>query len=128
MTIDHITLSVADLASSQAFYESALAPLGLALIRAMTAEQSGTVALAGFGIERKGSLWLAESGSQTPPTHICFRARSRAEVRAFHAAALGAGGKNNGPPGIREVYHPAYFAAFVFDPDGNNIEAVCFES
>lgn len=127
LTIDHISLSVSDLARAKAFFTQALAPLGLGLINEFTAEQSGSVAFAGFGLGRKGTLWLAESGQQTPATHICFRATSRAEVRAFHAAGLAAGGTDHGAPGIREMYHPAYYAAFVLDPEGHNIEAVCFE-
>ncbi len=127
LLIDHTTLSVRDLAVSTPFYTAILAPLGVGLVGQMTAEQSGTVAFAGFGRGRKGSLWLAESGQQQPPTHLCFRAPSRAAVRAFHAAALAAGGQDHGPPGVRELYHPAYYAAFALDPDGHNVEAVCFE-
>jgi len=127
LTLDHITLSVGDIVTSRPFYEAVLAPLGLSIIATLTAEQSGSVAKAGFGIGRKGSLWLMDAGAQTPRAHLCFRARSRSEVRAFHATALEAGGVDNGSPGVRELYHPAYFAAFVLDPDGNNIEAVCFE-
>lgn len=125
--IDHVTLSVADLAKARAFYLAALAPLGLDVVGEVSAEQSGSVSFVGFGVGRKGQLWIAEKGRQTPTTHICFRARSRNEVRAFHAAALDAGGTDNGAPGIREIYHPAYYGAFVLDPEGHNIEAVTFE-
>ena len=127
LTLDHVTLSVGGLATSLPFYEAVLAPLGLSLIATLTAEQTGSVAKAGFGIGRKGSLWLMDGSVQTPRAHLCFRARSREEVRAFHTTALEAGGMDNGAPGVRELYHPAYFAAFVLDPDGNNIEVVCFE-
>jgi len=127
LTIDHITLSVADLDKAKGFYANVLAPLGLELVGEYSAEQSGNEAFAGFGIGRKGSFWIAESGQQTPQTHICFRASSRQAVRDFHAAALDAGGSDNGAPGIRELYHPAYYAAFVLDPEGHNIEAVTFE-
>lgn len=127
LALDHVTLSVADLAKAVPFYEAVLAPLGLTCIARLGAEQTGDAALAGFGIGRKGQLWLAETGTQTPATHICFRARTREEVCAFHAAGLTAGGKDHGAPGIREIYHPAYYAAFVLDPEGHNIEAVCFE-
>lgn len=127
LKIDHVTLSVADLAQARAFYARALVPLGLELVGDYSAEQSGTVAAAGFGIGRKGSFWLAESGQQSPSGHICFRAPSREMVRQFHRAAIEAGGKDNGPPGPRKKYHPAYYAAFVLSPEGHNIEAVCFE-
>jgi catechol 2,3-dioxygenase-like lactoylglutathione lyase family enzyme len=127
LTIDHITLSVADLCGAKAFYSAALGPLGLALVAEVSAEASGDVALAGYGLGRKGTLWLAARGKQTPPTHVCFRAKTRAAVRNFYEAALTAGGVDNGPPGPRTEYHDAYYAAFVLDPDGNNIEALCFE-
>jgi len=127
LTIDHVTLSVADLARAKSFYAAALGPLGLALVGEVSAEASGDVALAGFGVGRKGTLWLAARGKQTPATHVCFRARSRAAVRAFHQAGLAAGGVDNGPPGPRPQYHDAYYAAFVLDPDGNNVEALCLE-
>ncbi len=127
LSLDHISLSVADLRRATNFYTPLLAPLGLKLIAEVSAEQSGSVAYAGFGLGRKGTLWLAASGKQTPQAHVCFRARCREDVRAFHSAGLAAGGSDNGPPGIREIYHEAYYAAFVLDPEGHNIEAVCFE-
>ncbi len=127
LAIDHLTLSVADLERASAFYGAALEAIGLSLVGAVRAEQSGTVGYSGYGRGRKGCFWLAESGQQTPSTHVCFRASSRAAVRAFHAAALAAGGRDNGAPGVRTDYHPAYYAAFVLDPEGHNIEAVTFE-
>lgn len=127
LVIDHIALSVSDLASAREFYVSALAPLGLEVVGEYDAATSGSVAFVGFGRGRKGSLWIAESGRQTPITHICFRAQTRQQVRDFYEAALAAGGTDNGAPGIREIYHPAYYAAFVNDLEGHNIEAVCFE-
>ena len=127
LTIDHVTLSVADIERAKAFYASALEPLGMALVGDFSAEATGDVAVAGFGIGRKGTLWLAARGQQTPATHICFRARTRACVRDFHRAALEAGGADNGLPGPRPAYHDAYYAAFVIDPEGHNIELVCFE-
>jgi catechol 2,3-dioxygenase-like lactoylglutathione lyase family enzyme len=123
---DHITLSVSDYARSKAFYERALAPIGAKLIM-----EFGKAA--GFGREGKPDLWIGEGPSsfQTPeqlhpitPMHVALSARSRAEVDAFFAAAIAAGGHDFGKPGIREHYHPNYYAAFVLDPDGHDIEAV----
>jgi catechol 2,3-dioxygenase-like lactoylglutathione lyase family enzyme len=127
LAIDHVTLSVAALPRARAFYSAVLAPIGLEVVGEVSAEQSGSVAFIGFGRGRKGQLWIAEDGPQSPATHICFRAASRAAVRAFHQVGLANGGKDNGSPGIREIYHPAYYAAFIIDPEGHNIEAVCFE-
>ena len=127
LTIDHITLSVESLERAKDFYSKALAPIGLEIVGEVSAEQSGTVAFVGFGIGRKGSFWVAQSGRQTPTIHICFRAPTRAAVRAFHKAALEAGAEDNGEPGTRPEYHPAYYAAFVLSPEGHNIEAVCFK-
>ena len=117
MIIDHISLHVADYARSKAFYLRALAPLGIGI----AIEFSET---AGFGRDGKGEFWLAAGPSQ-PPLHVAFAAETRAEVDAFHAAALAAGGKDNGAPGIRTIYHPHYYGAFVIAPEGHNIEAVC---
>ncbi len=127
LTIDHLTLSVSDIGRAKSFYTAALAPIDLHPIADVTAEMTGSVAYSGFGRSRKGTLWLAEKGQQTPPTHIAFRAPTREAVRQFHRAALAAGGADNGVPGIREEYHPEYYGAFVLDPEGHNIEAVCFE-
>ncbi|MHA1549069.1 MAG: VOC family protein [Alphaproteobacteria bacterium] len=127
LVLDHVSLSVGNLERAKAFYLPALASLGLELVGEVPADVSGTVSFAGFGIGRKGSFWLAENGRTTPPTHVCFRAESRAMVDAFHAAGLAAGGRDNGGPGIREIYHRDYYAAFVFDPEGHNIEAVTFQ-
>lgn len=123
LTLDHVTLSVADLARSRDFYEQLLVPIGLEIVTELPAEAACT----GFGIGRKGTFWLAESGQQIPQFHICFRAQSREAVRGFYAAGLAAGGTDNGEPGVREVYHPAYYAAFILDLEGHNVEAVCFE-
>lgn len=127
MMIDHVSLSVADMDRAKRFYASLLAEIGMELVGEVTAEQTGSVAHVGFGIGRKGQFWLSGDGPQTPHAHICFRAASRNAVRAFHAAGLAHGGTDNGAPGIREIYHPEYYAAFVTDPEGHNIEAVCFE-
>ena len=117
--IDHLTLRVKSYADSKAFYISALAPLGYEVVM----EYQG---FCGLGVDKKPDLWIAQSESAElgPARHIAFRARSRAEVDAFHAAAIAAGAKDNGKPGPRAQYHPHYYGAFVLDPDGNNIEAV----
>ncbi|MGH2941028.1 MAG: VOC family protein [Solirubrobacterales bacterium] len=115
---DHIGIDVSDYGRSKAFYEAALAPLGVTL------QMEPGETMAGFGQDRP-AFWVME---RTPPpggAHIAFAAEDRATVDAFHAAGLAAGGADNGAPGVREAYHPNYYAAFVTDPDGNNIEAVC---
>jgi catechol 2,3-dioxygenase-like lactoylglutathione lyase family enzyme len=118
MIVDHIGLAVRDFGASKAFYRRALAPLGIELIM----EGDGWAML---GKEGKPEFWLGVHGIPPGPIHIAFAAESRAQVRAFHRAALAAGGRDNGAPGIRAKYHPSYYGAFVFDPDGHNIEAVC---
>ena len=115
--IDHIKLHVADAAASRAFYEHALAPLGY---RVMLTPAPGVV---GMGAQMP-DFWLAQRAAPTA-AHVAFRVEDRAAVDAFHAAALAAGGRDNRAPGPRPLYHPGYYGAFVFDPDGNNVEAVC---
>lgn len=122
-TLDHIGLHVSDYDKLITFYEKALAPLGISIIMRIP-EQAG-VKGAGFGADGKPDFWVSEGGRTTPHLHICFIAKNRAAVDAFYAAALAAGGTDNGPPGIRAHYHPNYYAAFVLDPDGHNIEACC---
>jgi catechol 2,3-dioxygenase-like lactoylglutathione lyase family enzyme len=118
--LDHVRFAVRDYGRSKAFYEQALAPLGLAILM----EPSGEVA--GFGKGEKPFFWIEGSGRPVQGTlHIAFGAEDRETVDAFHAAALDAGGTDNGSPGVREIYHPSYYGAFVLDPDGHNIEAVC---
>jgi catechol 2,3-dioxygenase-like lactoylglutathione lyase family enzyme len=116
--IDHFTLKVRDLARAKAFYGAALAPLGYA-----TVVDFGDHV--GMGAGGKADLWLAEDPDHARPTHFAFAAPDRRTVDAFHAAALGAGGKDNGKPGLRKDYHPTYYGAFVLDGDGNNVEVVC---
>ncbi len=125
-TIDHVTLVVGEYARSKAFFEKALAPLGISLVM-----EFGEAA--GFGKNGKPDFWIGvgPSSFQRPehlkpitPQHIAFVAGSRAEVDAFYTAALAAGAKDFGAPGIRAHYHPKYYGAFVIDPDGHNIEAV----
>jgi catechol 2,3-dioxygenase-like lactoylglutathione lyase family enzyme len=121
--IDHIGLSVADYERSKAFYPAALAPLGYALVMEIT--EAGPDA--GFGAGGKPDFWLGPGEATTRQVHVAFGARDRATVRAFYDAALAAGAQDNGPPGLRPEYHPNYYGAFVLDPDGHNIEAVCHE-
>ena len=123
--LDHIGLSVADIERSKAFYEAALEPLGLKVVMEVTAAQTGGEAHAGFGVEGKPFFWIGTGAKPKGGTHVAFTARDRAAVDAFHRAALAAGGRDNGAPGLRPHYHPNYYGAFVLDPDGNNIEAVC---
>lgn len=124
--LDHTGVTVHDMARSRPFYERALAPLGITL-------NMDFGRAAGFGRGPKPDFWIAagpnafqtaENVAIITPQHIAFAARSRAEVDAFHAAAIAAGGKDFGPPGPRPMYHPNYYGAFVLDPDGHNIEAV----
>jgi catechol 2,3-dioxygenase-like lactoylglutathione lyase family enzyme len=114
--IDHLKLQVSDPAASRAFYEQALAPLRY---RVLMEPAPGVL---GLGQEFP-DFWLAP-GPATAPAHVAFRAETRAQVDAFHAAALAAGGSDNGAPGLRPQYHPGYYGAFALDPDGNNVEAV----
>jgi catechol 2,3-dioxygenase-like lactoylglutathione lyase family enzyme len=124
--LDHICISIADYARSKAFYEKALAPLGVVAV--MEFGQA-----CGFGRDGKPDFWIGQgvTSYQKPeqlapitPLHVCFVARSRAEVDAFYAAAIAAGGRDHGAPGLRPEYHPGYYGAFVLDPDGHNVEAV----
>jgi catechol 2,3-dioxygenase-like lactoylglutathione lyase family enzyme len=118
MTFDHIGFNVDDFVKSKAFYLKALAPLGIGII----AEGEGWAMIGKVG---EGAFWFGSFGNTPGPIHIAFSADNRQQVRDFHAAALSAGGKDNGAPGLREHYHPNYYGAFVIDLDGHNIEAVC---
>jgi catechol 2,3-dioxygenase-like lactoylglutathione lyase family enzyme len=115
---DHVGFRVRNLETSRKFYLSALAPLGVGVA------MEGPYGV-GLGRSGKPSLWLSQGEPPASPLHIAFTAKNRADVDAFHAAALAAGGKDNGPPGLRPHYHPNYYGAFAIDPDGHNIEAVC---
>ena len=115
---DHIGLGVGDLAASKAFFLQALQPLGVVVA------MEGPYGV-GLGQNGKPSLWLYETSDKPTPLHLAFAAANRAQVDAFHAAALAAGGKDNGAPGLRPHYHPNYYGAFVIGPDGHNVEAVC---
>ena len=121
MFIDHIGFAVADYRRSKTFYSCCLAPLGLELI----VEIEGW---AGFGRGDKAELWFGEDCAAQRPMHIAFVAGDRDSVDHFYRAALAAGGKDNGAPGLRPVYHANYYGAFVIDPDGHNIEAVCHQA
>jgi catechol 2,3-dioxygenase-like lactoylglutathione lyase family enzyme len=114
---DHIGFNVADLARSRAFYLKALAPLGIGVVK----EGEGWALL---GKDRP-QFWIGAAGPPPGPIHLAFAAESREKVREFHEAALAAGGRDNGAPGLRPQYHPNYYGAFVLDPDGHNVEAVC---
>ena len=124
--LDHVGIPVSDYARSIAFYTRALAPLGIGLIMEVLPEMTGgKVSAAGFGHDGKPYFWFGDDGAPGEHTHVAFETDSRAKVDAFHAAALAAGGRDNGAPGLRPHYHPDYYGAFVLDPDGHNIEAVC---
>jgi|SRR5271166_789126 len=115
--LDHIGLVVSDFSKSKSFYERALAPLGYQKLM----EFDGA---AGFGMDGKPDFWISQ-GKPQQPVHVAFAASERKIVDAFHQAATSAGARDNGAPGLRTQYHPSYYGAFVHDPDGNNIEAVC---
>jgi catechol 2,3-dioxygenase-like lactoylglutathione lyase family enzyme len=122
--IDHSGISVSDYEKAVTFYEHALAPLGASLLYTVPPEHTDGVKVGGFGKESP-CFWLSEGAPQKPPLHFAFAAENRDQVDAFFAAAIAAGGKDNGKPGLRPHYHADYYGAFVLDLDGNNIEAVC---
>lgn len=118
--LDHVGFAVRDYSRSKTFYEKVLDPLGLRLLL----EPAGQAA--GFGAYGKPSFWIEAQGRPvTGRLHIAIAVERRDQVDEFHAVALRAGGTDNGPPGVRPIYHPDYYGAYVLDPDGNNIEAVC---
>jgi len=123
--IDHTGLQVSDPAKSRQFYERALAPLGYSVLMEVPPEFTGGRVVLGYGVAPKADFWMAQGQPNEPRIHIAFRAENHQQVEAFYRAALAAGGKDNGPPGPRPQYHPGYYGAFVLDPDGHNIEAVC---
>ena len=118
--IDHMGFPVSDYARAKAFYAKALAPLGYSLIMEVTQEQTGHDPAAGFGADGKPDFWIGGEGALNKPVHVAILAKDRATVDAFYKAAIAAGGRDNGPPGIRAHYHPTYYGAFVLDPDGHN--------
>lgn len=116
--IDHLGLPATDYERSKAFFLKALAPLGVDVV------MEGPYGV-GIGLPGKPTLWLHQSAQAVSPLHLAFSAQNRSQVDAFHAAALAAGGQDNGGPGLRPHYHPNYYGAFVIGPDGHNVEAVC---
>jgi catechol 2,3-dioxygenase-like lactoylglutathione lyase family enzyme len=125
--LDHITFGVTDYARSTAFYDAALAPLGLKQLFKVPKAHPDEADAVGYGDSRP-FFWIAQHDPTRGKLHIALAAETRAAVDAFHAAALAAGGRDNGGPGLRAHYHPSYYGAFVLDPDGHNIEAVCHAS
>lgn len=123
--IDHIGIGCADFEASRRFYETALAPLGISKVMEVTPEMTGGFHGIGMGTAGKPFFWFGNDGPRGAGIHVAFAAGTRAQVDAFHAAAMANGGRDNGPPGVRAHYHPNYYAAFVWDPGGINVEAVC---
>jgi catechol 2,3-dioxygenase-like lactoylglutathione lyase family enzyme len=123
--IDHLGITVRDHDASKAFYLKALAPLGIGVVMSVSKEESGADSdYTGMGYDQKPFFWIGQ-GAPSGAMHLCFTARNRAAVDAFYEAAIAAGARDNGPPGIRAHYHPNYYGAFVIDINGVNLEAVC---
>jgi len=126
--IDHVGFAVSDYPRSKRFYEQALKPLGYGLVKEIPAEKTQAKSPScGFGAEGKPDFWIDGEGKLDHPLHVAILSKDRAAVDAFYKAAIAAGGKDNGAPGLREHYRPNYYSAFVLDPDGHNIEAVCYQ-
>ena len=124
--LDHVGFAVADSERSKRFYEQALAPLGISLLMTVASDQTQSGGTAhGFGSDNNPFFWVGDNERVGEGTHVAFAVERRALVNQFHQAALAAGGRDHGAPGLRPHYHPHYYAAFVLDPDGINIEAVC---
>ena len=117
--LDHVSLGVSDIERSRKFYDQALRPLGIERLYAEGETASG------YGVGRKAFFWIGQKEASQTGSHVAFAAEDRATVDRFHQAALAAGGRDNGQPGLRPHYHNDYYGAFVLDPDGHNIEAVC---
>lgn len=124
--LDHIGFPVTDYQRSRAFYQRVLAPLGYGIVMEVTPESGGVGSHAGFGRDRP-FFWITTGEPIRGVLHVAFRAADQDEVDRFYGVALAEGATDNGPPGLRPHYHPTYYGAFVFDPDGHNIEAVCHE-
>ncbi|HET9953302.1 MAG TPA: VOC family protein [Polyangiaceae bacterium] len=125
--IDHTGVNVSDPVKSRRFYEGALAPLGYKVLVELPLEVTKGAVVLGFGVPPKADFWIQQGTPQTPRNHMAFTAADRAQVDAFYEAAMAAGGRDNGPPGLRPHYHANYYGAFVLDPDGHNIEACCHD-
>jgi catechol 2,3-dioxygenase-like lactoylglutathione lyase family enzyme len=125
--IDHVSFKVGDIVESKAFFTQALAPLGFTLLMERPSATPGKIDVVGFGIAPKPEFFIGQGFAGNTPVHIAFRAENREQVREFYSAAMAAGGHDNGEPALCPEYHANYFAAFVLDPDGNNIEAVCHD-
>ncbi|MBR1203477.1 MULTISPECIES: VOC family protein [Bradyrhizobium] len=117
--LDHVTIGISDIERSKTFYDAALRPLGITRLYAEGAE------FAGYGVRPKAFFWIGRRATPQTGAHIAFTANDRATVDRFYDDAIKAGGRDNGRPGIRPHYHANYYGAFVLDPDGHNIEAVC---
>ena len=125
--LDHTGVDISEPVRSRRFYEQALKPLGYQVLMEIPTEVTGGAVVLGLGVPPKPDFWLHQGTPQQPRVHIAFRADSRALVDAFYKAAIAAGGKDNGAPGLRPHYHKDYYGAFVLDPDGHNIEACCHD-
>lgn len=125
---DHLAITVSDFARSKRFYVRALAPTGHSRVVEMPEDPGGAPSTAGFCHQDGSDLWIRQGEPIRPPIHLAFRVASRAQVDAFYQEAIAAGGKDNGAPGLRPHYHPNYYGAYVLDPDGHNLEAVCHEA
>ena len=123
--IDHTGIDMSDPARSRRFYEQALAPLGYRVLMEIPLEVTGGAVVLGMGVPPKPDFWMGKALGGVSHIHVAFRAETRAQVDAFYKAAMATGGRDNGPPGLRPHYHANYYGAFVLDPDGHNIEAVC---
>jgi len=123
--LDHIGIGCSDFDVSRKFYEAALVPLGISTIVEFTPEMTGGYHGVGMGANGQPFFWFGSGGARGTGMHVAFTAATHAQVDAFYEAAMANGGRDNGPPGIRAHYHPNYYGAFVFDPDGINVEAVC---
>lgn len=126
--IAHVGIHVSDIEKSKRFYTAALEPIGYRMLREYGVTQERPAASAGFGEGQRADLWLYQGKPKPATTHIAFQVGKRASVDAFHEAAIAAGGVDNGKPGVRPQYNANYYGAFVLDPDGYNIEAVCREA
>jgi catechol 2,3-dioxygenase-like lactoylglutathione lyase family enzyme len=125
--IDHLGITVRDHDASKEFYLQALAPLGIGVVMSVSKQESGADSdYTGLGYDHKAFFWIGQ-GTATGAMHLCFTAKTRAAVDAFYKAAIAAGARDNGPPGIRAHYHPNYYGAFVIDPNGVNLEAACHQ-